>query len=369
MSFNTDSFIHQYPSIYQGLVAGSVPIYYGAPDVLEYLPHPSAIINVRDFDTIEQLAAYLMEALNDASIYEKHTKWKRLPLTAWSPKFIALASKSKSGVFCEVCEWASEQNVTEVVVDEQDTSEVLAHEHMATSESTLNRCKQELKCDIDFAVCTLDSVFSCMKNSKQLDIMVDDVDIDDDDGDATPWTFIFESSDTVLGGDRLPCPYSGDIVIPLDQIKEFVPFNLNIPVDNKLQTIDNFEKIHHHYLLSDFENVCSLYHNASQILDGRCVGHLMQSFDREVAKYCPRRRIAPVDAASLPIDLKQDTSIHVSVSYDMDMQRFYHMFLAEYLPIVSLAQRMIPIGNGSAKRQLVLHSTSRKWGGNPLHGV
>ena len=51
----------------------SVPVYWGAPDVLELLPHPTAIVDARAFASVAALAAYLDAALTDASVYAHHS--------------------------------------------------------------------------------------------------------------------------------------------------------------------------------------------------------------------------------------------------------------------------------------------------------
>ena len=58
--------------LWQGLKVGSVPIYWGAPDVLEFLPDPAAIVNARDFDSMEALAEYVKQALHNETLYERH---------------------------------------------------------------------------------------------------------------------------------------------------------------------------------------------------------------------------------------------------------------------------------------------------------
>ena len=54
-------------------------------------------------------------------------------------------------------------------------------------------------------------------------------------------------------------------------------------------------------------------------------------------------------------------------------QRFYHFFLAEVLPVLSLAQRMMKNRSNIAKalqqRYIVVHAEGRKWGSNPLHSA
>jgi len=96
--------------LWQGLLAGSVPVYWGAPDAKSLLPHPDAAVHASDFrragggggadgstdvgvdgdhdggvgslDTLA-LAAYLLDALSDptGAAYAKHMAWKSLPVS------------------------------------------------------------------------------------------------------------------------------------------------------------------------------------------------------------------------------------------------------------------------------------------------
>lgn len=38
---------------------GAIPIYWGAPNVNDFLPHPDAIVRVSDFGSTKELAEYL----------------------------------------------------------------------------------------------------------------------------------------------------------------------------------------------------------------------------------------------------------------------------------------------------------------------
>ena len=106
---NSESSGYATEKLWQGLLAGSVPVYWGAPDILSLIPHKDAVIDVRSFETIEALSVYLKDALLDplGEVFERHTAWKRMYPSEWNEGFRSLSSRHKSGVFCEVCEWAS----------------------------------------------------------------------------------------------------------------------------------------------------------------------------------------------------------------------------------------------------------------------
>jgi hypothetical protein len=65
---------------FQPLIAGSVPVYWGAPDVAGFAPDPRSYINVEDFGTAEELAEYLVYLDRNDTAYEELLEWKTRPL-------------------------------------------------------------------------------------------------------------------------------------------------------------------------------------------------------------------------------------------------------------------------------------------------
>lgn len=68
--------------VFDGFVAGTVPVYLGAPNIDEYLPASQCIINAADFKTPADLAGYLLHLCRDDSEYERFLDWKKNPLRA-----------------------------------------------------------------------------------------------------------------------------------------------------------------------------------------------------------------------------------------------------------------------------------------------
>jgi hypothetical protein len=64
---------------YDPLIAGSVPVYLGAPNVNEFAPGDHCYIDVNDFPSVKALATFLMELDNDSQRYQEYLKWKLLP--------------------------------------------------------------------------------------------------------------------------------------------------------------------------------------------------------------------------------------------------------------------------------------------------
>lgn len=70
--------------VFQALSVGTVPVYCGAENVLEFMPDDKAFIDVNDFDDPAELAAYLQYLDDNDDEYEKHIAWKK---TGYSPAF------------------------------------------------------------------------------------------------------------------------------------------------------------------------------------------------------------------------------------------------------------------------------------------
>lgn len=62
--------------LFLALVAGVVPVYYGADNVRDFLPSRDAAIVVDDFGSPAELAEYLKYLDNNNDAYERHLAWK-----------------------------------------------------------------------------------------------------------------------------------------------------------------------------------------------------------------------------------------------------------------------------------------------------
>jgi len=75
--------------VYLALAAGVVPIYFGAPNIREFVPYsnayPSPIIDVvTDFDNnITALAEHLKQCMNNETLYNSYHQWRYHPLPDW----------------------------------------------------------------------------------------------------------------------------------------------------------------------------------------------------------------------------------------------------------------------------------------------
>lgn len=93
--------------LWQGLRAGSVPVYLGAPNIRDFLPHPDAAVLIDDFSSLAELAAYIKNASINETLYNRHLKWKREPLP---DRFVELVVKKPiDAIYCQVCDTISQR--------------------------------------------------------------------------------------------------------------------------------------------------------------------------------------------------------------------------------------------------------------------
>jgi Glycosyltransferase family 10 (fucosyltransferase) C-term len=82
--------------------AGTVPVYFGAPNIKQLAPNRS-YIDVDDFATPDDLARYLHTVANNQTLYESYHSWRLQPLP---PHFTAKFNISKTHSTCRTCRWA-----------------------------------------------------------------------------------------------------------------------------------------------------------------------------------------------------------------------------------------------------------------------
>lgn len=87
--------------LWQALMMGSIPVYWGAPDVTDLLPHPDAIIRVSDFSSLKKLAEYIESLLTSPDAHEKHMQWRKQPLP---DSFTKVFRTSVGGAACRLCD-------------------------------------------------------------------------------------------------------------------------------------------------------------------------------------------------------------------------------------------------------------------------
>lgn len=106
---NTEESHYVTEKVYTGLRSGAIPIYKGAPEVLEHVPGvvaaadggtPSSIILADRFESAKELGEHLRALLDDERAYEAYHRWD---LRA----FAAAETVKQCPWQCRVCEWVA----------------------------------------------------------------------------------------------------------------------------------------------------------------------------------------------------------------------------------------------------------------------
>lgn len=82
------------------LVAGTVPVYLGAPNVERFAPGDRCYINTADFAEPRELAEYLRHLARDDAAYESYLAWKQHP---YRPAFLELLAQQDEPRFARLC--------------------------------------------------------------------------------------------------------------------------------------------------------------------------------------------------------------------------------------------------------------------------
>jgi hypothetical protein len=86
--------------IYQPLIAGSVPIYLGAPNVDDFIPAEGCYVNVEAFNSVRDLANYLIDLNHNEEKYQEYLQWKYSPL---KESFLKKAAIMKEDPLKKLC--------------------------------------------------------------------------------------------------------------------------------------------------------------------------------------------------------------------------------------------------------------------------
>lgn len=61
-------------------IAGSVPIYFGAPNIRDFMPGENCFVDVRSYANPLELAQFINRCYDDESLYSQFFEWKKDPL-------------------------------------------------------------------------------------------------------------------------------------------------------------------------------------------------------------------------------------------------------------------------------------------------
>ena len=89
--------------LFYALDAGSVPIYFGAPNVVDFVP-PNSIIDGTKFKSMAELAAYVEDVGNDPVAYAEFHAWRRCGMMN---NYRRVRAASLDTLPCRLCETVS----------------------------------------------------------------------------------------------------------------------------------------------------------------------------------------------------------------------------------------------------------------------
>ncbi|XP_061343764.1 alpha-(1,4)-fucosyltransferase-like isoform X1 [Gastrolobium bilobum] len=97
----TESYVTE--KLFYALDSGAVPIYFGAPNVMDFVP-PYSIIDGRKFRSLKELATYVKAVANDPVAYAEYHAWRRCGVLGNYGKTRAM---SLDTLPCRLCEAVS----------------------------------------------------------------------------------------------------------------------------------------------------------------------------------------------------------------------------------------------------------------------
>ncbi|XWS21913.1 hypothetical protein CRYUN_Cryun30bG0097100 [Craigia yunnanensis] len=97
----TESYVTE--KLFYALDSGAVPIYFGAPNVLDFVP-PHSIIDGTKFSSMEELASYVKALANDPVAYAEYHAWRRCGVLG---NYAKVRAASLDTLACRLCEAVS----------------------------------------------------------------------------------------------------------------------------------------------------------------------------------------------------------------------------------------------------------------------
>ncbi|GAB4844806.1 Alpha-(1,4)-fucosyltransferase [Ancistrocladus abbreviatus] len=99
----TESYVTE--KLFYALDSGAVPIYFGAPNVLDFVP-PHSIIDGSKFGSLEELASYVKILANDPVAYAEYHAWRRCGVLG---NYRSTRAASLDTLPCRLCETVSKR--------------------------------------------------------------------------------------------------------------------------------------------------------------------------------------------------------------------------------------------------------------------
>ena len=89
--------------LFMTLDVNTIPVYFGAPNVQEFVPGRKSFINADDFASPAELARFLTNLASDPKEYASYFEWRQRPL---NPSYVEKWHNRLETVFCRTCEAA-----------------------------------------------------------------------------------------------------------------------------------------------------------------------------------------------------------------------------------------------------------------------
>ena len=93
--------------VWLSLMSGTLPIYYGAPNIKNLVP-TNSMIYYADFDSIEQLASYLKFLEKNETAYNYYHEWRKFPLEDF---VLEKYKHTNEHIQCRICKWVASQDL------------------------------------------------------------------------------------------------------------------------------------------------------------------------------------------------------------------------------------------------------------------
>jgi hypothetical protein len=89
--------------IYHALIAGCLPVYYGASNFAAFIPDVEGVVDYSAVGGAQQLANELDRLAGDEAAYANKFAWKSKPLADWSVDFHKLVDATQESQWCRLC--------------------------------------------------------------------------------------------------------------------------------------------------------------------------------------------------------------------------------------------------------------------------
>lgn len=103
----TESYVTE--KLFYALDSGAVPIYFGAPNVWDFVP-PNSIIDGSKFSSLEELASYVKALADDPVAYAEYHAWRRCGVLGNYGKARAVSLDTLPCRLCEAISWRGGRN-------------------------------------------------------------------------------------------------------------------------------------------------------------------------------------------------------------------------------------------------------------------